>query len=153
MYRANSASKGSGGLDKFYVTISMLITVVSYFGWAMLQNFKELPYKLHRAVAVAVLALADIAASLYHYFSVGNISPRISWAAHSSGALAGFLLGLVLFKGSKKIGPAVVPVADEEEKFVWTRIAVWVAATLLGAAISAAVICNVLLTPPPQVTD
>lgn len=118
----------------------------------MLQNFKELPYKLHRAVAVAVLALADIAASLYHYFSLGNISPRISWAAHSSGALAGFLLGLVLFKRSKKIGPAVVPVADEE-KFVWTRVAVWVAATLLGAAVSAAVIFNVLLTPPPQVTD
>jgi len=119
----------------------------------MLQNFKELPYKLHRAVAVAVLALADIAASLYHYFSLGNISPRISWAAHSSGALAGFLLGLALFKGSKKIGPPVVPVADEEEKFVWTRVAVWVAASLLGAAVSAAVIFNVLLTPPPQVTD
>lgn len=119
----------------------------------ILLNFKELPYKLHRAVAVAVLALADIAASLYHYFSLGNISPRISWAAHSSGALAGFLLGLVLFKGSKKIGPAVVPVADEEEKFVWTRVAVWIAATLLGAAVSAAVIFNVLLTPPPQVTD
>jgi len=127
--------------------------MVSQCGCAMLQNFKELPYKLHRAVAVAVLALADIAASLYHYFSLGNISPRISWAAHSSGALAGFLLGLVLFKGSKKIGPAVVPVADEEEKFLWTRVAVWIAATLLGAAVSAAVIFNVLLTPPPQVTD
>lgn len=119
----------------------------------ILLNFKELPYKLHRAVAVAVLALADIAASLYHYFSLGNVCPRISWAAHSSGALAGFLLGLVLFKSSKKIGPAVAPAADEEEKFIWTRIAVWVAATLLGAAVSAAVICNVLLPPPPQVAD
>lgn len=119
----------------------------------ILLNFKALPYKLHRAVAVAVLALADIVASLYHYFSLGNVCPRISWAAHSSGALAGFLLGLVLFKGSKKLGPAVAPAADEEEDFIWTRVAVWVAATLLGAAVSAAVICNVLLPPPPQGAD
>ena len=116
----------------------------------MLQNFKALPYKLHRAVAVAVLAVADIAASLYHYFSLGNVCPRIRWAAHSSGAVYGFLLGLVLFKGSKKMGPAVAPAADEEEAFDWARVAVWVAATLLGAAVSAAVICNVLLPPPPQ---
>jgi hypothetical protein len=119
----------------------------------MLQNFRALPYKLHRTVVVAVLALADIAASLYHYFLLGNVCPRISWAAHSSGALAGFLLGLVLFKGSKKPGPTVAHAADEEEAFVWTRVAVWVAATLLGAAVSAAVICNVLLTPPPQAAD
>jgi hypothetical protein len=121
--------------------------------FAVLQNFKALPYKLHRAVAVAVLALADIAASLYHYFSLGNVCPRISWAAHSSGALAGFLLGLVLFKGSKKLGPAAAPAADEDEAFDWARVAVWVAATLLGAAVSAAVICNVLLPPPPQAAD
>ncbi|KAJ9597782.1 hypothetical protein L9F63_011390 [Diploptera punctata] len=38
----------------------------------ILLNFKALPYKLHRAVAVAVLALADIAASLYHYFPTGQ---------------------------------------------------------------------------------
>jgi uncharacterized membrane protein YfcA len=119
----------------------------------VLQNFRALPYKLHRAVAVAVLALADIAASLYHYFSLGNVCPRISWAAHSSGALAGFLLGLVLFKESKKPGPAVARAADEEEAFVWKRVAVWIAATLLGAAVSAAVICNVLLPPPPQAAN
>jgi membrane protease YdiL (CAAX protease family) len=119
----------------------------------MLQNFRALPYKLYRTVVVAVLALADIVATLYHYFSLGNVCPRISWAAHSSGALAGFLLGLVLFKGSKKLGPAVAHAADEEEVFDWTRVAMWVAATLLGAAVSAAVICNVLLTPPPQSGD
>lgn len=109
----------------------------------ILLNFKALPYKLHRAVAVAVLALADIAASLYHYFSLGNVCPRISWAAHSSGALAGFLLGLLLFRGSHKRG---TPIA-------WTRVAVWVAAILLSAAVTAAVICNLLLPPPPRSAD
>ncbi|XP_069669200.1 protein rhomboid isoform X2 [Periplaneta americana] len=119
----------------------------------ILLNFRVLPYKLHRAVAVAVLALADIASSLYHYFSLGNVCPRISWAAHSSGALAGFLLGLVLFKGSNKPGVGVAPAADEEDGIIWTRVAVWIAATLLGAAVTAAVICNLLLPPPPQSVD
>ncbi|XP_021915989.1 protein rhomboid-like [Zootermopsis nevadensis] len=118
----------------------------------ILLNFGALPYKLHRAVVVAVLALADIAASLYHYFLLGNVCPRISWAAHSSGALAGFLLGLVLFKGSKKPGPTAAH-EEEEDTFGWTRVAVWVAATMLGAAVSAAVICNALLTPTQQTTD
>ena len=105
----------------------------------MLQNFQALPYKIQRTVAVAVLAFADIAASLYHYFSLGNVCPRISWAAHCSGALSGFLIGLLLFKGSQKRGSAVT----------WVRVIVWMAAIVLSAAVTAAVVCNLLLPPPP----
>ncbi|PSN46540.1 Protein rhomboid [Blattella germanica] len=118
----------------------------------ILLNFRVLPYKLHRAVAVGVLAVGDIAATLYHYFSLGNVCPRISWAAHSSGALAGFLLGLLLFKDSHKRGAHIAPVAGEDG-IAWPRVARWVAAALLGAAVTAAVICNILLPPPPKSAD
>lgn len=63
-----------------------------------LQNFPGLRYRLQRAVAVCVLSLADVLFSLYHHFLLGNRCPRVGWAAHTGGALAGLLLGLLLFR-------------------------------------------------------
>ncbi|XP_046391523.1 uncharacterized protein LOC124159657 [Ischnura elegans] len=64
----------------------------------ILLNFRRLRYKAYRAVAVAVISLADVAFSVYHFVRRGNECPRIGWAAHTGGALAGLLLGLVLFR-------------------------------------------------------
>ncbi|XP_067008218.2 protein rhomboid [Anabrus simplex] len=105
----------------------------------ILLNFRAIRYKMYRLVAVLVLALTDIAFSLHHHFSFGNVCPRVGWAAHCSGAIAGLLLGLVFFKGASK--PADGP---------WVRVVTWTAAAMLAAGITAAVVCNVFLPQSPM---
>ncbi|GLG95002.1 Protein rhomboid [Gryllus bimaculatus] len=109
----------------------------------ILLNFGTIRYKVYRTVAVVVLALTDIAFSLHHHYTFGNECPRVGLAAHCSGAVAGFVLGLVLFRGE----------AAKPENAAWMRACRWAAAALLSAGLTAAVVCNVLLPPaPPRTT-
>lgn len=104
-------------------------------------NYRALRYKVYRGVSVAVLLVADVGFSLHHHYATGNKGPRICWAAHAAGALAGLLLGLAAFRAQPKPGALEPPAFGAG----WPRIAARVAAlALLGAAFCAALACNLL---------
>lgn len=50
---------------------------------------------------MAVLCISDIIFVVNHYLSRGNSEPRISLVAHSSGAVAGLMLGFIVYSGAK----------------------------------------------------
>lgn len=50
---------------------------------------------------MAVLCVSDILFVANHCLTRGNSEPRISLAAHGSGAIAGLLLGFIVYTGGK----------------------------------------------------
>ncbi|XP_071442954.1 protein rhomboid-like [Hetaerina americana] len=149
----------SGGV--YALLISQLANV--------LLNFRRLRYKAYRAVAVVVISLADIAFSVYHFVRRGNECPRIGWAAHTGGALAGLLLGLVLFRSDGGgVGRGAGARASEEEEGEAAsrrlrgrrrlpldatgvhRAARWAASLALCAFLTAALVANLTAPPHPE---
>ncbi|KAF4523564.1 hypothetical protein B566_EDAN012012 [Ephemera danica] len=116
-------------------------------------NFPGLRYRLHRAVVVCVLSLADILFSLYHHFFLGNRCPRVGWAAHTGGAVAGLLLGLLMFRAPSpeafSLQPRLLPTPaplqlaghKPRRQAVLTAIRCS-AAALLAGALAAAIALN-----------
>ena len=66
------------------------------------QNFSTLSYRYCRLLAVIALCLSDVVFVSYHIYKKGNLGPKISLSAHASGAIAGLLLGFIIFSTSKE---------------------------------------------------
>ena len=61
-----------------------------------LQNVDVVRYKLVKCFSVSVIVASDVAFNIFHYRS--KMNPPISWGSHAIGGVAGFLLGLILYK-------------------------------------------------------
>lgn len=50
--------------------------------------------------AVCFIIFIDACYVIFHVYNNGNVHPKIGWSAHYSGAVNGFFLGFVIYKGT-----------------------------------------------------
>lgn len=72
------------------------------------QNYRTLSHRYFRILAVFILCLSDIVFVTIHCINKGNSEPKISLPAHASGALAGLLLGFIVFRSSKDVNTHLI---------------------------------------------
>jgi membrane associated rhomboid family serine protease len=101
-----------------------------------LQNYDGFRSKMVQIFTVASLTVADVAFTIYHTFG-DQKAPRISWAAHASGALIGLLIGIALLK-------------NHARSDTYVKVLRFLAVFALLGLCAAALACHFIFPPPVQ---